>query len=655
MKKLSLKLIIALLVCAQSLADNEPASNISVEEIEKEISRVSREHKQIPSKRCKKQCNLSHTITLGLTDSSFTPLNIPTFDVKLDIIVNGPLVTITIPSINFILPVDGFVYTAGNNLPKLLWPVSTVPPASFLAVDGTAINLQAYIYSDGTLRIKSLGGTAIAAGTYSTNTLTFSYRIPCPRVCAPHNFKISKRSSNIIGTYSDQVVGIDYGDAFRNDIRGDRVAFCWNQTVEGVPLDETTTQLVVCTGKLNSENKLKLNKPVVAFTPPNKGGTFDSQVLIDPKNPDHLVAAASQYAFNNLAAPFPFLPIQITILHSFDFGKTWESQPGPLYGITIKPNLAIEEQMMLFDDFGNLYLAFFIFSVGTNDSIFPIREWQLFNSIDGGLTWKNIFVIQSSNPKAFPDFPQLAFGPDGKGGHALWYAWTNLQGFLVPPVFCDIYAGYLPVLGRGDFGTHVEHKLSNIPTNTAANVQLAVGNNGQVFLAAQQYNPVDFLSPAFDSRMFLYLNPTGTVDFTPTSFQRQQDIFVTNIGQDQYTDPTPVSWQPARGFFPDAVNFFAYDKKKSRLYAVIIDRKPNFDIADYVAISYIYTDNNGASWSKMFPVNDVHFASRGLASVAFEQDKGLMSIGFYDTRLHGPTNTTVDYFGTIFDPEEFIK
>ena len=119
----------------------------------------------------------------------------------------------------------------------------------------------------------------------------------------------------------------------------------------------------------------------------------------------------------------------------------------------------------------------------------------------------------------------------------------------------------LPVLGSNMFGQNVYFPLSNIPVNTATNVQLAVGNKGQVFLMGQQFNPLANFSPAYDSRLFLYVHPKGTVDFTPASFERQRDIFVTNIGQDAETDPTPVSWQPARGFFPDAFNFFAYDKK----------------------------------------------------------------------------------------------
>lgn len=170
----------------------------------------------------------------------------------------------------------------------------------------------------------------------------------------------------------------------------------------------------------------------------------------------------------------------------------------------------------------------------------------------------------------------------------------------------------------------------------------------------QQYKPLDIASPGYDSRLFLYVNPKGTVNFKPSSFERQRDIFVTNIGQDVNTDPSPVSWQPERGFFAQGQNFFAYDKK-SRLYAVGIDRRPNFNIANYVGIFYMYTDNNGASWSQMHPVNNVNFGSRGLASVAFEQDSGLMSVGFYDTRCHGASNTTVDYWGAIFKPEKFTR
>jgi hypothetical protein len=437
-----------------------------------------------------------------------------------------------------------------------------------------------------------------------------------------------------------------------NDFLGDRVAYSWIQTQSGVPQDQKRTQVMVCTGKLKSDQKLDLKEPVIAYLPPSPGYTFDCQVLIDPSNPDHLVVGNTTVFTSNTIIQ---ASIVITILHSYDFGKTWTVQPGPIVGPSPRIGLAREEQNLLFDDFGNLFLSFFMFSFTPDLNVFDTHEWQLFNSTDGGVTWNNLFRIKSANTQGFPDFPVIGFGSDGKEGKALWYAWTNLQEPFAGPQFTDIWAGFLPVFGLGSFGQHVERKLSNIPTNTASNLQIAVGNQGQVFLSAQQYNPLDVSSPGFDSRMLFYLNPTGTVNFSAASFLPQQDIFVTNIGQGLATDPTPVSWQPSRGFFPDALNFFAYDKKKGRLYAVGIDRRPNFNIADYVSIFYLYTDNDGASWSDMHQVNDVNFGSRGLASVAIEPKSGLLSIGFFDTRRHGPTNTTVDYWGTLFNPKKLRK
>ena len=146
---------------------------------------------------------LKHTITLALEDANFNPLSSTSFAVQLEILVNKPLVTIRIPSLNFILPVDGFVYTAANNLPKNLWPVRPVPEGFQLAIDGTDITLAVYVFADGTLRIKNAGGSAIPAGNYSTNALTFSYLLPYPKVCPPKNFEVSTRSSNVIGTLAD--------------------------------------------------------------------------------------------------------------------------------------------------------------------------------------------------------------------------------------------------------------------------------------------------------------------------------------------------------------------------------------------------------------------------------------------------------------------
>ena len=338
---------------------------------------------------------------------------------------------------------------------------------------------------------------------------------------------------------------------------------------------------------------------------------------------------------------------------SNDFGKTWQFTPAPVAGPPPQTGLAREEQNILFDKFGNLYLQFFMFSFDINTlEITGNTEWQLWNSINGGSTWNLLFRIPGPDNITITDEPAMAFGPDGQGGYALWYAWTNIQQPFVAPVVQGVFAGFIPVLGQNNFGTHIEFQPTNIPPGTASNVELAVGNNGQVFLALQQYRAqtVDFESPGYDSRMLLSLNPTGTVNYNATSFLPPQDIFLGNMGQDQVTDPTPISWQPSRGVFPQGFNFFAYDKKKGRLYAVASDRRPNFNIADYVSVFYIYTDNNGATWSDMHQINDVNFGSRGLASVSINQDTGALSVSFYDTRKHAPENVTTDFFASIFCP-----
>lgn len=584
-------------------------------------------------------------IMLALEDSTFTPLDLPELNVNLKILAKKNKVIISFPSITFTLPVDGFIYTAAANLPRKLWPSDPIPIGHDLETL-SGIPLLIYVYNDGTIRIKAQDGNPIPAGTYTTKSTIFIYRLY--NTCPPNNFQLSTQGSNIINAVPNRILGNDYGDYFVNDIVNDRVAYCWNQTKTNVSQDQSNTGLYVRTGYLcrdEKDIKLKLNPPVLVYRPKVPTFTYESSVKIDPNNPNHIVVAIMT-VLEQIVEPLT-LNIIINIGVSEDFGKTWKVTPAPYLGPTGQNN--VEDPNILFDKLGNLYLSFLNFVIEPDLTTIPYHSFQLWNSIDGGYTWKNIFAISSISNTSIEDYPKIAFGPDGKEGYALWYSYQVIDGPFIGPATSQQWAGFLQVLSKNNFGSHVEYPLTNIPYNSANNAVIAVGNKGQVFIGLEQNINGDLSSPGVSSYVLLSLNPTGTVNFSAKSFEPVQPIFISNLVNPS-GNGNPVPWQPNRGIYANAFRFFAYDEKKNRLYVVGIDRRPNYDISSPIDIFYTFTEDNGTTWSPLKLINDVSFGSRGLPSVAFDNKLGLLSVGWYDTRNYEPDETTVDYWGAIFKP-----
>src|SRR5579883_1167640 len=120
--------------------------------------------------------NFSHTILLQMENANRIPVGTP-FPVKLNIQVQDILVSLHIPALNFELPVPGYVFTAGDNLPRLIWPSDSVYQSFTLEADQTGIGYDLYVGNDGSLRIRGIGNNPIPAGPQITHAKAITYML----------------------------------------------------------------------------------------------------------------------------------------------------------------------------------------------------------------------------------------------------------------------------------------------------------------------------------------------------------------------------------------------------------------------------------------------------------------------------------------------
>ncbi len=607
--------------------------------------------------------DFNHTFTLDLErfDPALRtriPLNVP-FKLTVQIQVVNRMVTIRVPAFNFNLvnpktekTVTGFVYTQSGNLPRKLWPADVVPEAFVILSDGTGQGYQLSIGPDGSFNISARDSNAISpGGDQVLHATTISYLIP-PRNKPPQNFKINKKPFSVIGTTVDTVpfqtdVGIyDFQDFWQNDIVkvDDTIytAFIFPDT-SGAPVPPGRISAAVRRGILKN-GKIKFDPVTVPkVNPPN---VFDgeSRIAINPTNPDNMVRVTYRNDFRTAA--FGTSALSTTVASStFDGGRTWTTT------IVTPPKLLPYDPALIFDSFGNCWVADVIAQIPGD--FFSATILRVRISTDGGLTFKTAFEILTRDiaGAGVISFPNFAFGPDGAGGNALWFAYDD-RSFTDET---DIpFAGFIRVTGLGKFdSTPTFFPINSVTPNQATSAQLVIGPTGKVYIglingADNSFRPGG--GPLGDGNIsFLIVNPTGTVGFNANSFGPRQDIYFSNTAF--VISPTvfsfkPTPWQPQRGIIPAPRGFLGFDNKRNRLYACGWDMRPNLSNNDPIFV--MYSEDDGQSWSNPFIVNDVVKGSRSMATMAVEPLTGVVSVGFFDPRNHLSSQQKADYYASIF-------
>ena len=602
------------------------------------------------------------------------------FDVRLQIVVDYPNVTIRIPSLNLIMPegtpIDlpgGFIVTKNNFLPPNLRPVDAVYQSDIMLSDKTnppTYTYPVYIGNDGTIRIYGPGRLPILPGYNSLIARTIQYTLPFPQIpLPPKNIKLSLGTN--FGPPSGKPAPIPsassgaFLDYYKNSFVNDNVAFAWsdNHNLATPPLPALINHnWVVQTGKVIRHNGkitgLNLNPQVTVYIAPIKTlqvSASEGSININPINPNNIVTFFSVRDFNTPNYRIDADSYQGWRAVSFDCGKTWpildriDTNPAILPGL---PNNTFfrSDPTVLFDKFGHCFITF-MSHLGSdfNDS----NPFVLAVSNDSGVTFEIVhYFAEGIIPEDgdFYDFPQPVFGPDGSGSYVLWIP-VHFYTFPAPNFSINFIMkiAYVRISSSGviDFSSVNIDEIIVIPQNTYTLHQTTIGPDGTLYMSISDTSGAcdpltgDCLQKG---RQVMFILPKGlnNPDGVANGWQHLGDIYFDNIISDPNlpTLSAPVSFQIDRGILPGAVNGMAYDFKSNRLYTAYVDKRPRD--SNLMGLYLIYSKNGGKSWSDPIQINDTMNNDRALLDMQMNES-GDLQFAWYDSR-NSSDGTRADFF-----------
>jgi hypothetical protein len=289
--------------------------------------------------KCKTKVEVfQHKIQLQLADSTGFPV-VPTSDnafcaggtdtrfwVTLDIVKQGPLVTINIPLINFqtgpvsvnspLCPNDGLVsggylYTSDGFLPKNVRPTDVIP-RSIVAASNNGLSqvfsfnqdpstlpkpLSGYIVqitNAGELQVQGAGtfGNIIPSGPQILMPCSITYIVKANKtVC--NNLVLSNGPINTTQFSNRRSALIGLRDEHINDAFNGVVAWAWGDNSMSVDKTNGTLNAMVAVGT-SKNGQLMVNPPIQLTNLPNNVIAFDASVAINRQDSSNIVASWSQ-------------------------------------------------------------------------------------------------------------------------------------------------------------------------------------------------------------------------------------------------------------------------------------------------------------------------------------------------------------------------
>ena len=613
-----------------------------------------------------------HDIQLQLYDNSGFPVDGTQFWVTIDVIQNGPLVTLEFPLINFQTgpistanpsypsgefqpgypPGGGYLYTSAGFLPKHLRPISPIPQ-SILAPSNNGLSpIFSYVQDPATLpnppagyilqvtnageiQVQGAGtfGNIIATGPQILMPCSISYIAKAEETIGA-NLKISTGSSDTTQFSGGQfgAAGTAFRDSHVIDAHDGKVVFAWTDNSN---VDKTLNILnvMVAVGEVDKDGQLKVGKPVQLTDFPPQVFAWDTAAAIVRDGPykGNIVVSYSQ-----LNAPG--IPCRAV---SLDGGKTW---PAPYNGVTPQlyngpintqstgnPTGTGDNRGVSSDKYGNIWYSATNF-YDTSGTSTIINQPYFAVSTDGGVTYTVAYTAPLPPPMYY-DFPQFCFGGDGMGHYGLWW-----QSSIFEPNF-DIYlnVGFIQIPGL--------IKPSDLPLTSELTPLAGLLNSIiETPCTASADGRVWFLG--FDNYAYTFIDPVEVLFKSPGPINQNYtgpwDIGMENLLSRNYLIPNVIS-QPFYGYFITAQQIL-YDNKRQALYATVSAQAPNFsqDMNMYLVISR----DNGMTWSDPVSIATTNFANRGFQSMALDHHSGDLVFGWYDGR-NDPTYKSVDYYGAV--------
>lgn len=617
----------------------------------------------ISAKKNKDKSNfehIKHNIQLQLADASGFAVPDTQFWVPLDIIKQGPLVTVQVPLINFqtlaapspdnpfdfVFVPGGYLYTSDGFLPEYLRPNDLVPVSIIGASNDGMSPVFSFTQSPTTLPVPPAGYIVQVtnAGAFQVQCAgTFGNVIPPgPQILMPCTLTYiigekQKLCKNV--TLSDgqtNVTQFDYAFTIRdfhvNDAFDGTVAWAWQDNSMIADKASSLLNVMVAVGETDAKGNIKnLRKTQLTdFTtgqvPPGPTADFDTSVTIVRNGPNKGAIVVSYCAGDPAAPPFGIsLPYRAV---SFDNGLTWPIN-GPIEGpANIQPSGNPSGNGDIrgvgSDKFGNVWYC--ISSLYTDFGGY-LNQPYFIVSTDGGVTYELIYT--ASLPDFIPgvslyDFPSYSFGGlgDGSGTYGMWFALDYFQnGFDNTPI-----VGFIPIFGLNDFGTPMILELTN-EVNSELIPCITASADGRVWIQGYTASPASFISPIvmrFKSPGAFNANYAGVFD-----------IAMVNALGISYHVTNTISF--TNGYFNGAPQII-YDDNRHALYSLINNQVPDFsqNMQNYFVISR----DNGLTWSAPIPINNTNFANRGFISMALDPVTGHLVFGWYDGRNTNPNSPT---------------
>lgn len=589
-----------------------------------------------------------HDIQLQLSDPFGFPVPGTQFWVTLDIIKEGPKVTILLPLINFqtgpvandpveqpflppIVP-GGYLYTAGGFLPEDLRPTDLVP-RSIVAASNNGLS-QVYsqtqtadmlpqppagyivqVTNAGAIVVQCAGtfGNIIPVGPQILLPSSITYLVKTKeKLCK--NTVLSNGFTNTTQFTNSAAADSGFRDSHVNDAFDGVIGWAWCDNSMITDKTNGTMNLMVAIGRTNKKGKLRVGKAIQLTNLAPGVMAWDTAVAINRTDSNNIIVSYG-HIDNNTGTSLLYRAV------SFDGGKTWPEN-GPL---NVQPaNGFGDARGVSSDKFGNIWYSATDFDGVINPPVF-------FVSTDKGVTFQLAFTAPTPAPGEEYDYPQYCFGGDGLGNYGLIY-----QANLFTPDGAVPTIGFIPILGLGVFGAPTTTTLSGL-MNSVVQSNLTASSNGKIWLqgistTTGRYTFISPITLAFKSPGLLDENYAGA----------WQTIIV---GDDEfgYNNSDTIS-QPVKGYIFHSTQSILYDEERHALYAITSAQVPDF--SQNMRIFFIISRDNGQTWSDAIDISTTNFANRGFQSMALDEITGDLIFGWYDGR-NDPTYESVEYFAGL--------
>ena len=151
---------------------------------------------------------------------------------------------------------------------------------------------------------------------------------------------------------------------------------------------------------------------------------------------------------------------------SFDGGQIWRTN-GPVFST---PTSFGDARGVASDKYGGIWYSY------TNRLSSHVTP-HLLLSIDGGMTFTQVYTVPLPSFPVFFDYPQICFGGDGQGNYGIWMtvdAFNEETGDFINDV------SFIPITGLGTIGT-AQNAVINQLTNSETDPVITASADGRLW------------------------------------------------------------------------------------------------------------------------------------------------------------------------------